>query len=411
MGNLPPLAARLRRARQAEGWSQKELAKLLDEAGRSLGIRMPERASLVRSIGNWETGRHVPRDPSPILLAKVFRVDVDELFGDPLKEPRRTPAEVLARILPEGDPLKPLTTRQGRRIGMSTVTDLTARVHALRLADDVMGGDDLIQPAFRELDSAVRLYREGTHSNVVRPALLTVIGEYAQIAGWIASDAGKHAQAETTYRLGISAAREADDAALESNILGALAYQVTNLGDTGRAVELAEAALTVASHAPGRARALAWDRAAWAHAREGDAQAAMRALGEAESALANDRDHDGPAYLYWVNAGELRIMEARVYTELRRPLRAVPILTDVLSRYDATHVRELALYLSWLAVALIDANEPEEAVRTAERMLDISTDVASDRTTQRARVVLGRLAPFTDVREVRELLARFPLGD
>ncbi|MEU0483712.1 hypothetical protein ABZ260_31555 [Streptosporangium sp. NPDC006013] len=37
--------------------------------------------------------------------------------------------------------------------------------------------------------------------------------------------------------------------------------------------------------------------------------------------------------------------EARAYTELRRTLRAVPLLTEVLTRYDATHVRELALYL------------------------------------------------------------------
>ena len=42
-------------------------------------------------------------------------------------------------------------------------------------------------------------------------------------------------------------------------------------------------------------------------------------------------------------------------------MRAIPILTDVLSGYDATHARELALYLSWLAIAWADANEPEEA--------------------------------------------------
>ncbi|TXK43288.1 hypothetical protein [Nonomuraea sp. C10] len=70
----------------------------------------------------------------------------------------------------------------------------------------------------------------------------------------------------------------------------------------------------------------------------------MRALEEARAALEQRSGEDEPPYLYWVDASELQIMEARAYTELRRPLRAVPLLTDVLDRYDATHARELALY-------------------------------------------------------------------
>ncbi|MEV4085366.1 hypothetical protein ACGFJC_39155 [Nonomuraea fuscirosea] len=99
---------------------------------------------------------------------------------------------------------------------------------------------------------------------------------------------------------------------------------------------------------------------------------------------------------------------ASVIRLLRRPLRAVPLLTDVLSRYDTTHARELALYLSWLAVALADANEPEEAARQARRMLEMSAHVASDRISLRAKVVLDRLVPHREVREVRELLAGYP---
>ncbi|MBO4270738.1 hypothetical protein [Microbispora triticiradicis] len=105
---------------------------------------------------------------------------------------------------------------------------------------------------------------------------------------------------------------------------------------------LAYAAVAAAGpHAQARARALAWNRLAWAHVHGGEADAAMRALGEAGAALEGHGEEDEPAYLYWVNAHELQIMEARAYTELRRPLRAVPLLTDVLHRYDASHAREL----------------------------------------------------------------------
>ncbi|WP_245691161.1 transcriptional regulator [Sinosporangium album] len=386
------------------------MAKKVSEVAAEMGVSMPERTSLVKSIGNWEHGRYRPRDPYPMLLSHAFCIDHDVLFGDPLMPSLRSPADILAAIMPEGDPLAPLGARSGRRIGPSTVSDLAARVHGLRLADDLLGGDDLIDTAFRELGAAVRLYREAAHAEEVGRALLTVIGEGAQIAGWIASDAGRHEEAARTYKLGISAAREAGDQTLESNLLGSLAYQIANTGDTGEAAALALVALEVmGSHSPGRARALAWDRLAWAHARCGDAQGAMRALGEANVALAGDRDEESPPYLYWVEAGELQVMEARVYTELHRPLRAVPLLTTVLARYDATHARELALYLSWLVVALADANEPEEAARTAARMLDLSADLASERTTQRARVMLGRLKSYRDVLEVRDLFSRYPL--
>ncbi|MFE0679940.1 hypothetical protein ACFW17_03970 [Streptomyces sp. NPDC058961] len=312
----------------------------------------------------------------------------------------------LADYLPADDPLAPLGARAGRRVGMRQVDDLQQRVHGLRLADDVLAGGDLIRPALRELRSAVKLYREGGHTSEGGRELLGRVGELAQIAGWIASDAGQHGEAEQIYRLGLSAARQAEDDTLAGNLAGSLAYQLPNMGRLVDGIQLARAALEVAGpDAPAKARALYLDRVAWAHAKTGQVQPAIRALGEACEALSQDsKGSESPAYLYWVDSGELQVMEARVYTELRRPLRAVPLLQDVLSRYDATHTRELALYLSWLAVALSDANEPEEAATVAERVISLSADVASERTAERVRIVLTRLEEFRDVPDVRALL-------
>ncbi|MDT0430998.1 hypothetical protein [Streptomyces salyersiae] len=108
-----------------------------------------------------------------------------------------------------------------------------------------------------------------------------------------------------------------------------------------------------------------------------------------------------------MNREELEVMDARVFTELRRPLRAVPLLQDVLGRYDATHARDVALYRSWLAVALADANEPEQAAEEARRVIDTSGDLSSERTAERARTVLHRLQEYEDVPEAREVLAEY----
>ncbi|GAA1260267.1 hypothetical protein GCM10009677_09420 [Sphaerisporangium rubeum] len=406
MSDVPAWAVRLRIARRERLWTQREMAKRLAEAAdEHTRAYLPERDSMLRMIKYWEAGRHRPKDPYPMLYCRVFGMEEDELFSDAAASPRRPPADVLKELLGRENPLVPERSRRGRRIGAGTLADMSARVHSLRLADDVLAGRDLIQPAFRELHAAVRMYRESIFTEDVGRGLLVTIGEFAHIAGWVAGDAGQSDQAAGTYRLGISAAHQAGDGTLAGHLIGALAYQVTNSADPAEGVALAHTALNAAGpHAPPRARALCWDRVAWAHARAGQAQEAIRALAEADEALAHPSGEAEPAYLYWVNTGELQIMKARAYTELRRPLRAVPILTDILSRYDATHSRELALYLSWLAVALADANEPEEAADVAVRMLTLSADVASDRVAHRARVVLDRLKPYRDVRRVRELI-------
>ena len=129
----------------------------------------------------------------------------------------------------------------------------------------------------------------------------------------------------------------------------------------------------------------------------------MRSLGAAHEAL-EDVNGRAPEWAYWGNEAELEVMDARVYTELRRPLRAVPLLSRVLRDYPATSTRERALYESWLAVAFADANEPEEAARVASRVIALSGDTASARASERVHVVLSRLAEYSDVPEVRDVL-------
>ncbi|MEU0967853.1 helix-turn-helix transcriptional regulator [Streptomyces sp. NPDC005917] len=406
-GRRRAFGAYLARLRRDAGLSQRELAARLCALS---GV-----ASVTRNeVGRWEQGRRVP-DAWLAALSAVLGVPLDDLeraaayargeAGGQLSGAFAT----LADLLPDGDPLTPLTDAHGRRIGSSQVASLAGRVHGLRLADDLLAGGDLIAPAFRELTKAVTLYREASYDDATGRGLLVQIGELSQIAGWIASDAGRHDEAEHAYRLGISAARQGGDPTLVANLAGSLAYQLSNTGRELEGLDLAKAALTEAGpDAPPATRALFFDRVAWANAKAGRAHAqdAITALGEAHEALTAADGREAPVWAYWVSREELEVMDARVFTELRRPLRAVPLLSRVLERYDATHARELALYLSWLAVAYADANEPEEAADTASRMFELSADVASDRTSERGRVVLARLADFDEVPQVRDLLAQ-----
>lgn len=387
--------ALLRRLRKGRGWSQARLAgALCDVSGRPTVTR--------HDVSRWERGKRVPRAWLPY-LAEAMDVPRERLERATATDAEPEPAETLEDLLPPGDTVAPLSARTGRRVGESAAVDLAARAHGLRLADDVLAGGDLIGPVFRELDAAVRVLRESTHTDAVRRELLRAVGELAQIAGWVASDAADP-RAEATYRLGLDAAGEAGDKPLAAQLAGSLGYHLVNNGRVADGAALSVAAVTEAGpDAPGKTRALFHDRAAWALTQAGNAQAAMRSLGEAHEALGKDAG-DAPDWAYWVSEAELEVMDARVYTELRRPVRAIPLLSRVLRDYPATSTRERALYESWLAVAYADANEPEYAAAVASRVISLSGDVASARASERVRVVLSRLAEYRAVPEVREVL-------
>jgi hypothetical protein len=62
------------------------------------------------------------------------------------------------------------------------------------------------------------------------------------------------------------------------------------------------------------------------------------------------------------------VSSRRSATELRKPDRAVSLLTDAIGRYDQALVRENSLYLSWLAEDYVQLDEIEHAADIATRM-------------------------------------------
>jgi hypothetical protein len=99
-------------------------------------------------------------------------------------------------------------------------------------------------------------------------------------------------------------------------------------------------------------------------------------------------------------------MAGRCWTELRRPLRAVSVLEQVLAGFDDTHGRDKALYLTWLASSYLQAHEVEQAAVTLIRAHDLSIGVASVRPAGRIAEVARQLARHRAVPEVSLALDR-----
>ncbi|GLW05959.1 hypothetical protein Misp01_10890 [Microtetraspora sp. NBRC 13810] len=297
----------------------------------------------------------------------------------------------------------------GRRIGADQIDHLLRRTARLRCLDDHLGGADTYRLYAAELAVTSALADDASYTQETGRALLSVLAEQAQQAGWAAFDAGWHQEARRLFKQSLSAATDAGDTSLIANSLAYLAYQKVSSGHSG--ADEADAACRVATRrTPPAVRALLFERAAWAHALEGRSHEAevTRALGKAAEALDSSSSLPSPEWAQWVDRTELQIMTGRCWSTLRRPLRAVPALEAALAQYDDTHARDKALYLTWLAEAHLDAGEVEQAAAILGRSADLCADVASVRPHKRIKSVLQRLDAHGDepcVSELRQRLA------
>jgi hypothetical protein len=107
-----------------------------------------------------------------------------------------------------------------------------------------------------------------------------------------------------------------------------------------------------------------------------------------------------------VDEDELEVMAGRCLTELDQPERAAPLLLDAVAGYDTTHVREVALYRSWLGEAYAKAGGVEQACAEAMHVLDAVEGVNSARVDGRVLVLRRALRPYADVPAVREVEER-----
>jgi transcriptional regulator with XRE-family HTH domain len=398
------IGARLKAAREARGWTQRELAmKVADHLGEELTTN---RSTLVEYVKRWERGRAGVSLPNQRALAAALGIPRQQLFDltndveDPVQRREFLGVTAGLAVAPwAASPPDPT-----RKIGADDVEQLRRRTARLRRLDDILGGRDTYPVYASELSRTRGLLDSATYSETTGRALLTVLAEQAQQAGWAAMDAGRMDAAQTHYSDSMTAASKAGSTALIGNALALMSYQRTATGQAG--TEEADAACRVVNPStPPAVRALLYERAAWAHAMAGPSHTRQveDALHEARAALTMDGHHD-PDWARWVDDVELQVMTGRCWAILRRPDRAVPALEWAMARFDEAHARDASLYLSWLADAHLDAKQIDQAAGTLARSIALGSDVASARPVRRIRAVAARLQPHAAMPAVRQVL-------
>lgn len=244
-------------------------------------------------LGLLETGKRTARPEHMLAYSRALNVPVDALHGAPT-DPLRIAHEWLVSDSPMS-----VHSSAGRRVGQSLASEMESRVIELRFLDDVVGGGDLFPLVRRELSDAQYVVDSASYDDDVGRRLLTVVAELAQLTGWVASDAGRYAEAQLIYLAGVSAARSADRSALAGQLLSSLSYQLANVGDPSDATLLARSAVKGARYATPVVKSLLLERVAWASSRAQDNDGARRALDAVDDSYGSRSDSiEEP---HWVN--------------------------------------------------------------------------------------------------------------
>jgi transcriptional regulator with XRE-family HTH domain len=436
----------LQAARRAQGWSQERMALELRRLAARKNIKqMASAASLKTQISRWENG-HVTPDYYQPLLCELLKATPAELgfgtqalpsglprestpgaalitkqewtrddinclsasFDDAISGSLLADIEMLAHEWLAADKPQLVELNAGRRIGDSLVATAEHRVIQLRRADDFVSGRTSHTLVHQELKATTKLLDEATLTDDQARRLLTATGELAQLAAWVAADAGLYKQAARYTEGGVLAAHAAGNEPLAANIISTLSYQLANTGNPRQAALLARTAYAGARHsATATTKALLLERVAWADAKSNDLGSCERALGQVEENFNHSKPEDDPDWVYWLNREEIDVMAGRCFTELKQPARAESLLRTATSGYDNALVRENALYLSWLAEDYVLLNEIELAAETATRALELGSRANSARTDERLRYLARLLRRYRDVQAVADFLGQY----
>jgi transcriptional regulator with XRE-family HTH domain len=435
----------LQAARRARGWSQPRMAYELGRLAQQKKISIATAASLKTEISRWEnghitpdfykpllcelfkstpgelgfTGQELPSDPSgaygagPTLISKqewtrddlrILSASLDEAIS----HSAQSDIEMLSHEWLAANEPQLIELDAGRHVGDSLVETIEHRVIQLRRADDFISGRTSHSLVHQELQATTDLLNDAALTENQARRLLTVTGELAQLAAWVAADAGLYRKAAKYAESGVVAAHAANNAPLAANIISTLSYQLANTGNPRQAALLARTAYAGARHdATATTKALLLERVAWADAKSGDLASCERALVQVDKSFDHAKREDDPDWVYWLNRKEIDVMAGRCYTELKQPARAEPLLRHAMSGYDNSHIRENTLYLSWLAEDYILLGELDGATEISSRILELTSRADSARTDERLRYLAKLLKRYKGVHSVAEFLDQY----
>jgi len=441
----------LRRLLNEIGWSPYELARQVNR------VVAPDRRVHAKTPFAWRDKATVPRDPLPAVIAGILTeargqtVTADQLWpgtgssgavwlaastgvvagtwpvsetiallneGTTSADPRTYFAvsgpELISVAASWSSTRQPVISQ--RRVSSPPihvtpefVEHLEQNLAQLRRLDDGCGGELVLRTITHQLRLAVDLLNEAGYRGAMGQRLLSVAGQMAQLAGWLAFDLGGHGLAQRMYLLGLRAAAGAGDRQLGGLILSCIAFQQTWRERPHDAVAIMTSVNRGLRHAATpRVTALIAMREARAFATAGMNRETSDALERASTALDHGPREDDPSWTYWMDETVLTSEAGRCHLHLGDTVAAETQLSRGLAQLGDNASRDRVLYGLSLALTHARANagrhDIELACHEAAQVLPMLPMVSSARCRSLITAIGAELRPHRGLASVRDLL-------
>ncbi|MGH3873489.1 MAG: XRE family transcriptional regulator [Pseudonocardiaceae bacterium] len=407
------------------GLSRQELAELVNTWAWDHHKKMVEHSA--NYIGQLETGKiRWPGKVSRDALRAILGVSTDAALGFVNARSARAAVKlesvdrqqflrtsrdlgVLAALGPvaallEGSEPTPIPTR----VGATDIEQIRTATQVFESWSGTYGGGLVRETVMGQLRCSAGLL-EATCPDRLRPELFSAVGDLADVAGYLAFDAGAPAQADRVYRFALACAEEAGDWPLRAEILSSMTQQAIWTGQPDDGLTLAEQGLVRPDRLTAAGRSVL-------HTDRGLALAKMRRISEALTAIGTADDHfthvtpdNEPPFMAYYN-------DARHAQYTGQPLGDLAILgrdpgeaTDRLAAAAAGHTgntRARAACLAKLASLTMATGDPIHAAAIGHAALDAAGTLRSRRVIDDLRELAQYAAIHQHLDEVAHLRQR-----
>ena len=309
----------------------------------------------------------------------------------------------------EAEPLH--RAAEGSQLTHDLLDALQHTTDNLRTMDASDGSGTLHSLGDQHLRFLKHLLEETSYDEATGRRLAAITADTATQTGWFVFDSGRrdHDRDRPLSYLyaALRAAKASHDVRLGAGALSYIAIHGYSTGAPHHAVTVAQQARDkIKKLGTPALEAMLLTRQARGHAKLGERQAALAALGRAAELCAQGRSEHDPHWLYWINEGEIHGQAGSVYLDLGDPRSAAASFTKAREALNPTDHRTRGLFLSRAATAHIEQGDLEAGCTTAHEVLDLAEKLQSARFNNHVTSMIQQLHPVAHSPYAQDVLER-----
>ncbi|MGH3875316.1 MAG: helix-turn-helix domain-containing protein [Pseudonocardiaceae bacterium] len=290
-----------------------------------------------------------------------------------------------------------------RRVDAQTIDSLSTFLRHCKHQEDALGPAMVVDTVLAQHGIVRRLLPECPAQ--LRPRLLSLHSDMAATIGGHLVDLDQHDRGQRYYGEARIAGYDAGNRGCAAYALACASHAAYLRGETCTAMDTAAAARSLAARTDDvLVKVLADQRAAGAHALDGQYAACMAAYDRAREGLAAASGVESPAY--WVHSGTIESKLSDDLAKLGRPREAVHAAQAAVGRFDPSFRGMHARCQVRLATALVLCEEIGEAARVLGGAASTASASPSPRLVADLRSARAQLQPWQGTYAVTTLDAQ-----